>query len=252
MVDKKDKKPIFEALKIPLLLLGFMWVAHLANIMLDLNLGQYGIYPRKVFGLRGILFSPLIHSSKDFAHIVNNSTPLFILGWSLFYFYRRIAWSVMFISWVGVGILVWLAARSNFHIGMSGVIYALAFFLFFSGVFRKEVKLMAISLFVVFLYGGMVWGVLPIDMRVSYESHAAGGIMGIILAYVFKKHGATFEPKKYNWEREEELEEEMKRKGYQKIVDPESGFTVGYGKEKPPEESDYKITYHYKKDKSRE
>jgi membrane associated rhomboid family serine protease len=88
---------------------------------------------------------------------------------------------------------------------MSGVIYCLAFFLFFSGIFRKEKRLMAISLFVVFLYGSMIWGIFPYDWSISFESHFFGAITGIVLAFFYKKEGATFKRKKTQWEIEEEM-----------------------------------------------
>ena len=87
---------------------------------------------------------------------------------------------------------------------------------------------MAISLFVVFLYGSMVWGILPIDMRLSFEGHFFGALAGVILAYFFRREGATFKKKKYQWEIEEEVEKEMEAKGYTKVTDPFSGFTVHY------------------------
>lgn len=226
---KTQKKPtILSALEYPLIILVLMWAVFLVDYLFPIQLSQFGILPREKSGLWGILFSPLLHSTRDFGHIINNSPPFLILGWTLFYFYRKIAWQILSLSWLVGGLFVWIAARSSFHIGMSGVIYSLAFYLFFSGVFRKELKLMAISLFVVFLYGGMVWGIFPGDPGVSFEGHFFGALVGVILAYYYKKEGATFKKKVYNWEKEEALEKEMAAQGYQKVVDPESGFTVHY------------------------
>ena len=222
------KHTILRALEFPLIILALMWVIFLIDYLFQIRLAEYGILPRNKSGLLGILFSPLLHSTKDFSHIINNSPPFLILGWTLFYFYRKIAWQILSLSWIVGGVFVWIAARSSFHIGMSGVIYSLAFFIFFSGVFRKELKLMAISLFVVFLYGSMVWGIFPGDPGVSFEGHFFGALVGVILAYYYQKEGATFKKKVYNWEKEEALEREMEKQGYTKIVDPESGFTVHY------------------------
>lgn len=224
----KKKHTILSSLEYPLIILAIMWLVFLIDYLFPIQLAQYGILPRHKSGLIGIIFSPLLHSTRDFTHIVNNSPPFLILSWTLFYFYKKIAWQILGLSWIVGGLFVWIAARSSFHIGMSGVIYSLAFFLFFSGVFRKELKLMAISLFVVFLYGGMVWGIFPGDPGVSFEGHLFGAIVGIILAYYYQKEGATFKKKVYDWEREEALDKEMETKGYKKIVDPESGFTVHY------------------------
>jgi membrane associated rhomboid family serine protease len=227
-LKRQRKHTILAALEYPLIILALMWLVFLIDYLFPIQLAQYGILPRNKSGLIGILFSPLLHSTRDFTHIINNSPPFLILGWTLFYFYRKIAWQILSLSWLVGGLFVWLAARSNYHIGMSGVIYSLAFFLFFSGVFRKELKLMAISLFVVFLYGSMVWGIFPGDPGISFEGHLFGAIVGVILAYYYKKEGATLKKKVYDWEREEALDKEMEAKGYKKVVDPESGFTVHY------------------------
>lgn len=226
-MNKSDKHTLLNSLRMPFYIVITMWIVHIFNVFLHLDLGQYGILPRHVSGLKGIIFSPFIHDTSSFSHIINNTPPIFILTWALFFFYRKIAAQIWVLSWLVGGAFVWIGARENYHIGMSGVIYSLAFFLFFSGVFRKEVKLIAISLFVVFLYGGMIWGLFPIDVRVSFESHLYGAIVGIILAYFYKEEGATFKKKKYQWEIDEEREEELLRQGYQK-VENEEGFVIRY------------------------
>ena len=201
----KDFIPIFKALLIPLIILVLMWIVHILNYYYHLNLHIYGVHPRNSEGLTGILFSPLIHSVKDHSHIINNSTPLIILTWTLFYFYKKIAFQILLYSWLVVGIFVWIVARDSYHIGMSGVIYSLVFYIFFSGVFRKDVRLMAVSLFVVFLYGSMVWGIFPYDWTMSFESHFFGALVGIILAIFYKNEGASFKTEKTQWEIEEEM-----------------------------------------------
>ena len=182
-----------------------MWVVHLLALQYDLDLKYYGVYPRKVEGLKGIFCSAFIHNDSDFKHIFNNSLPVLILGWALFYFYKKIAWQILIYSWLIGGLFVWLAARQSYHIGISGIIYSLAFYLFFSGVFRKEVRLMAIALFVVFLYGSMIWGIFPYDWSISFESHFMGALIGIVLAFFYKKEGATFKNEKTTWEIEEDM-----------------------------------------------
>ncbi len=228
MNRKQSDGSILKALEYPFILLVLMWVVFLADYIFPIDLYKFGILPRNQSGLWGILFSPLIHSTSSFSHIINNSPPFLILSWTLFYFYKKIAWQILGISWIVGGLFVWIAARSSFHIGMSGVIYSLAFFLFFSGVFRKEIKLMAISLFVAFLYGSMIWGIFPTKVDISFEGHFFGALVGSLLAYYYQKDGATFKKKVYEWEKEEALEKEMLAKGYKKIVDPETGFTVHY------------------------
>ena len=139
-------------------------------------------------------------------HLINNSVPFLILTWAIFYFYRPIAWRVLFFSWIITGMSVWFFGRSSFHIGISGVIYSQLFFLFFSGVFRQDSRLLTVALLVVFIYGSMIWGIFPYDWKISYESHLSGAIVGVVLSRYFRHENATFIQKKTQWEIEEELE----------------------------------------------
>lgn len=183
-----------------------MWLAHWANHLFPLmKFYQYGVKPGDVTSLAGIAFMPLIHSKDGFEHIINNSVPIAILLGTLIYYYRKVALRVFIISWVATGLGLWLFATNtnNFHIGMSGVIYALAGFLFVSGVLRKYLPLQAISLFVAFVYGSMIWGIFPTESHVSWEGHLSGLVTGIILAIVFRKLGP--QAPKYQYEIEKEL-----------------------------------------------
>ena len=185
--------------------LAFIWAVHITQLTFHLNFTEFGILPRSFFGLIGIITSPLIHSLRDVNHIINNSFPFLILGWTLFYFYKPIAWRVLLQSWFYTGVFVWISARNAYHIGLSGVIYSLLFFIFFSGVFRKDKRLLTVALFVVFLYGSMVWGIFPYDWTISFESHLFGALTGIILAYFTRNEESTFKKQKTQWEIEEEL-----------------------------------------------
>ena len=201
----KDLHSIFFKYYLILVFILFLWLIHFLNFYFVLNLYELGIFPRSLEGMLGIIFSPLIHSSSDHNHIINNSVPFLILSWALFYFYSPVAWRVLFFSWVFTGLLVWFFARDAYHIGLSGVIYSLLFFLFFSGVFRKDTRLLTVALLVVFIYGSMVWGILPYDWRISFESHLSGSIVGLFLSIIFKKQKASFKKVKTQWEIEEEL-----------------------------------------------
>jgi len=165
---------------------------------------RYGLFPLKIKGLLGILTSPLIHA--DFKHLADNSVPLFFLSLAIFYFYREIAYKIFFIIYFVSGILVWFVGREAYHIGASGLIYGFASFLFVSGVLRKNVSLLAISLLVTFLYGSLVWGILPYDYKISWESHLMGAVTGIVLAVLYRDKGP--EREKYSWETEEETPED--------------------------------------------
>lgn len=164
------------------------------------SLSAYGIYPRELSGLRGILLSPLLHGS--FSHLLNNSFPLLVLGSALFFFYRDLAPRIFFLGLLITGIWVWAIARQSFHIGASGVVYSLAAFLFVSGIIRRHPRLMALSLLVAFLYGSMIWGIFPIREHISWESHLMGMLSGVLLALFYRGTG----PQRplYSWELEEE------------------------------------------------
>lgn len=168
-------------------LLLIIWMVFISEHSLDLDLVYHGIYPRRISGLQGILFSPLIHA--DWRHIFANSIPLFALGSLLFYFYNTLAFKVFLVSYLLPGIAVWLIGRPAYHIGASGIIYALAGFLFLSGLLRKHVGLMAVSLLVVIQYGTMVWGVLPLEEGVSWESHLSGLAGGLFMAWLYRFKG---------------------------------------------------------------
>ncbi|MFT3885424.1 MAG: rhomboid family intramembrane serine protease [Flavobacteriales bacterium] len=149
-----------------------------------LDLYRYSVWPRSLPGLFGILVSPFVHGSFD--HLANNCAAILVLGWLLVYFYPKAAWRVVLASWLTGGAWVWVAARESHHIGASGIVYGLAAFLFFSGVIRRRVALMTVSLIVVFLYGSMWWGVLPLVPGISWESHLFGGLAGAIMAWVYR------------------------------------------------------------------
>lgn len=224
MTQKKKPNPFFTAGYVGIALLLIMWSVYLVDWIFPYDFARWGVLPRQTSGLWGILFSPFIHGS--FEHIVNNSPPILILSWALYYFYRKIGTQILTISWLVGGLFVWIAARGgSYHIGMSGVIYSLAFFIFFSGVFRREAKVMAIALFVAFLYGSMIWGIFPLDPRVSFEAHLFGAVVGVALAYFYRKEGETFKKKRYQFEIDEENDARMMAQGYRKVID-ENGFTV--------------------------
>jgi membrane associated rhomboid family serine protease len=187
------------------IIVGLMWLVYIVDYVLPVNLYEWGVQAQTWKGLRGILFMPLIHAPENIKHIFNNSLPTFLLLTALFYSYKEVAWKVFLSSWVLTGIFVWIFAVSStgYHIGMSGVIYALVGFLFTSGVIRRFFPLQALSLFVVFLYGSLIWGIFPMDPQVSWQGHLMGLIVGIWLAFYFRTEG----PKrpKYLYEIEKEL-----------------------------------------------
>ena len=184
-----------------------MWLFKIVEIVFNVDLVFLGIYPLKVEGLAGILTSPLVHG--DFSHLISNSFPLLILGTCLFYFYRKIAYKAFFLIYFLTGLWVWFGARDAWHIGASGIVYGLASFLFISGIIRKNPRLMAITFFVAFFYGSMIWGIFPDFFpfkNISWEGHLMGLISGLVLAVFYRKEGP--QRKLYSWDFEDEEEDD--------------------------------------------
>ena len=171
-------------LLIPIVFVILMWMINIFQFVYGIDLGNLGIHPRDSTTLIGIFTSPLIHGNWE--HLLSNSLPMLVLGILLFLIYDRVAIWVWVLNYFFTGLFVWLFARDSYHIGASGVIYGLASFLFFSGFFRMDIKSIAISSGVAIFYGGMVWGILPIQPGVSWESHMFGGLVGLALAYLFR------------------------------------------------------------------
>lgn len=200
--DKLEKNKILSSFFYSGLFVLLLWMVQFTQWAIDKDISTYGVLPGKIEGLIGILTAPLIHA--DFSHLVSNSVTLFFLLFGIFYFYRTSVVKIFFIIYIVHGLLVWLFARQSYHIGASGLLYGFAGFLFFSGLFRKDKRSMALSLLIVFLYGGLVWGVLPTDPKISFESHLSGALVGIVCAFIFRKNDP---PQKYDWE-EEDYEED--------------------------------------------
>lgn len=197
----EESRKFLDSIYFPLLFLSIIWAVKLSEIIFNFSLTEYGLLPREIKGLIGIVTTPLIHA--DINHLVSNTIPILSLGTGIFYFYKDTAKKVVLILYFVPGVLVWFIGRDAYHIGASGIIYGLVTFIFFSGVIRRDVRSIALSLIVTFLYGSLVWGVLPIDSQVSWESHLAGAVIGFICAFIFKKSDPY---KKYDWEDEPDTE----------------------------------------------
>jgi len=195
------RKKLLLCIIIPGIFVFFMWLVKIIEILFEIDLSGFGIYPLTLKGVPGIVFSPFIHA--DFNHLISNSLPLFLLGVALFYFYSEVALKVFTLTFFLTGILVWVAGRDAWHIGASGLVYGLASFLFFSGIIRRYFRLIALSLLIVFLYGSMVWGLFPgVYKNVSWESHMLGFFSGVVLAIWFRKEGP--QAPVHQWLEEEE------------------------------------------------
>ncbi len=205
-----------KAIYFPILLLLPIWIVFLFNLNGFLDDQCYGVIPRHLAGLKGILLSPLFHSGWE--HILSNTFPLLFLSALSILLYDRITYLVVFFGWIFSGILLWFIGDLPWfdetvgcHIGASSVVYVLASFLFFSGLIRKDRNTMAASLIVIFLYGSFIWGILPEDMLptlkmnanknpISWEGHLSGFLVGFVLALYFRKLGP--QKQTYYWEDE--------------------------------------------------
>lgn len=191
-----------KAIQLTLWVIATLWLIHTVSTLLGFNLIRYGVYPREIVGLRGILFGPLIHAS--FFHLFSNTLPLLVLGTALLLGYPRASKIVLPSVYFGSGLAVWLFARSSFHIGASGLTFGLLFFLFIVGALRWDRKAIAVSCLVFFMYGSMIWGVFPIEPQISFESHLFGALIGIVCAILLRNYDKKPPEKRYDWDDESE------------------------------------------------
>ncbi|MDV7185770.1 rhomboid family intramembrane serine protease [Lutibacter sp. TH_r2] len=210
-MEEKQFKYSTKALLIPFICVFLCWFVYWIEYYFKTSFNSYGLYPQTIKGLRGILFSPFIHA--DTKHLFNNSVPLFVMIWALFYFYKKIAYKVLIYGTLLTGLLTWTFARPSYHIGASGVVYLLVSFLFFSGMFRKYYRLVALSLAIVFLYGSMIWYIFPVEDKISWEGHLSGFVIGFIFAFISRKLGP--QPEKYEF---------TKNEAFDKLFDEDGNF----------------------------
>ena len=242
-------KEIRSSILVPATLVIMMALVELGELVFELDLGQFGVFPRKVSGLLGVFTYPFIHS--DWKHLTNNSSAILVLGTMLYYFYRPVASKTLLWVYLMSGVWLWIGGRPNFHIGASGIVYALFGFLFFSGLLRRHLKLMALSMLVVFLYGSLVWGIFPVDHQISYEGHLFGLLAGIVVAIVYRNQGP--QPPKYSWDLVEEEEvpewypdpERIRREQAERQLREQQ-------KSQEREQSSISIKYVYKKNDGKE
>ena len=191
MSIEKQLKITKSIFLVPVIYVLAIWIIYLVEISFGLNFNKLGVYPRTLSGFKGVFFTHFIHSNTS--HLFNNSIPLFVLLSSLFLFYRKVAYKVLLIGGFLTGFLTWIIARDSYHIGASGIVYLLFSFVFFSGIFKKHFRLVAVSLVVIFLYGSMIWYVLPIKEGMSWEGHLSGFVIGFLLSFIFRNKGIVKE-----------------------------------------------------------
>lgn len=182
--DPNDPNSIGGELKTHILILGtlvgIMWIVEVVDIALAGRLNYLGIYPRNPIGLRGILLAPFLH--RDFRHLISNTIPLVVMGW--FVMLRGVSefFKVSAIVILASGLGVWLLGAPGLHIGASGVVFGYFGFLLSRAYFERSALSIAMSLAVGLLYGGIIWGVLPGQLGISWEGHLFGFLSGIFAA----------------------------------------------------------------------
>jgi len=162
-------------------LVAAMWGLELIDLVIFQGaLDGYGILPRTIIGLRGILFAPFLHGGLP--HLIANTVPFLTLGWFVMLQKTSDFFIVTTITMAVSGLGVWLIGSPGLHIGASGLVFGYLGFLLLRGYFQRNIPSILLSLIVGFLYGGAIWGVLPTVPGVSWEGHLFGFIGGIIAA----------------------------------------------------------------------
>lgn len=169
---------------------GFLWVVELLNaFVFGGALSNFGIHPRSVFGLLGILLAPLLHGS--IAHLVGNTLPLLVLGWFVMLRRKRDFLYVSLASALVGGLGTWLIAPGNtVHVGASILIFGYLGHLLSRGIFERRFWPIVGSLVVFFLYGGALFGVLPGQEGISWQGHLFGFLGGVLAARALRGAGA--------------------------------------------------------------
>jgi membrane associated rhomboid family serine protease len=166
---------------------ALIWATGIVNFILGRALNVYGIVPHNPIGLRGILFAPFLHGS--IGHLIANTVPFLVLGWFVMLQETSEFFIVSAITMLVSGLGVWVFGSPNsVHIGASGLVFGYLGFLLFRGYFQRNFTSIFLALIVGFLYGGTIWGVLPIQYGVSWQGHLFGFIGGAIAARFLSRH----------------------------------------------------------------
>lgn len=212
-----EKRQLYHAVFIPIVVSLAMIISFLMEWGMNLDFHFAGVHPRSLSNLWGIFTLIFVHSG--WSHLANNVISFVILASCLYFFYKQVATKVLFLSYIFSGLILWIIGRDNWHIGASGLVYSLAFFLFFSGIIRKHIPLIAISLIIAFVYGSMIWHIFPWELQdpISWEGHLAGGIVGFVLSIIYRNQGPQ-KPLKV-WEEESENEDTEEPEDFDDIED---------------------------------
>ena len=228
--SRRARDNFMLAIKLTVGFLAVVWAVFLFELLAGMDLSRFGLRPREGMGLLGLITTPLLHG--NLAHISSNSIPLFVGGVAMLFLYPNSSLRALPLIYVGSAALAWVFARPSLHIGASGLVYGMLAFVFVSGILRRDMRSVGVSLMVWFFYGSMLWGVLPAERGTSWELHASGMVIGVIMAFVFRRWDLP-PLKRYDWEDEDpeaahwedgswdwEVERDRKEKGEGERRDP--------------------------------
>ncbi|MDY7013143.1 MAG: rhomboid family intramembrane serine protease [Cyanobacteriota bacterium] len=191
-MNGQDEQSIARELKRQVQILGglvaIFWIVEISDrLIFKGGLDRLGIIPHSFVGLRGIFFAPFLHG--NFAHLIANTIPFIVLGWLVMLQETEDFFIVTLSAMLVGGLGTWLfgavplaSSVPAIHIGASGLIYGYLGFLLLRGYFQRNFASIFLSIVVFFLYGGIIWGVLPSDPGISWQGHLFGFIGGILAA----------------------------------------------------------------------
>ena len=184
------------------LIIALLWCLHALYSLFDWPVHLLGVRPGEAAGLIGVLTAPWIHGS--WSHLAVNTPALFLLLTLALYRYPAASRVALPLIYVVSGLGVWGFGRESVHIGASGLTHGLMFFIFASGVVRRDRSAMALAMLVFFLYGGMIWGVFPTAPGISFEYHFFGAASGLLAAFLLRRRDPPPPRRRYSWELETE------------------------------------------------
>jgi len=188
-------------------LLNASLISILLLIVYFFPLPLHGVYPHTIEGLWGIITAPLLHASIE--HLFNNLFSLFILLFILFLHFSPVSWQILLISYLLPGFFTWFLGREAYHVGSSGMVYALTTYIFFTGFLVANYSLVALSFLVIFLHTGFLWGMFPLQQDISWETHLGGFITGLLSSVLFLKKIKNYYPEPIDDEKEKEKENNL-------------------------------------------
>jgi len=206
--SKRAQANFVLALRLAFWLVAGLSLAYIIDLLTPQDLLVWGLAPREASGLIGVLTAPLLHASLG--HLMSNVLPLFVGVSLMVYLFPNAAVRAVPLIYFGSGLLAWIFARQAIHVGASGIVYGVLAFLFVSGLVRRDLRSLGVSLMVAFVYGSIVWGVLPFDTTMSWELHLAGTLMGAGCAIRYRQWDRP-PMKRYDWEFEEDIEDDKAR-----------------------------------------